>query len=159
MSKAIIIDDELDFIESLKVLIDLHCPQIKVIDTASTVKEGIALIRKRKPDLIFLDINMPDGNGFDLPEKISGRNYEIIFTTSFNEFAVRAFEFSALHYLIKPIDIDELKKTINKYEKQKSNIDIEKRLNVLDGSIRRNLDKIIIPDSSGLQIVEVNDII
>ncbi len=159
MSKAIIIDDELHFVESLKVLIDLHCPQIKIIDVAPSVKEGITLIKKQKPDLIFLDIDMPDGDGFDVLEKISGRDFEVIFTISYNEFAIRAFEFSALNYLIKPINPNELKKVIMDYEKQKNTIHIEKRLNVLDGSINRNPDKIIIPDSSGLRIVEVNDII
>ena len=105
--KAIIIDDELDAIKSLTLMAEEYC-NIEVIGTAQTALEGIKLIQKSNPDLVFLDIEMPNGTGFDLLEGIPDRKFEVVITTAYENYAINAIRANALDYLLKPIDIDEL---------------------------------------------------
>lgn len=116
MIKAMIVDDEQAAIDLLKWLIDQYCPEITAIKSARNVKDAIPVIQAFNPDIVFLDIQMPHQSGFDLLTTIDNWNFEVIFTTAYNEFAIQAIRFSALDYLLKPIDEAELKKAIDRYK-------------------------------------------
>ena len=126
MIRSIIIDEAFENREKLTNLIGKHCDNIEVIATVGSVKAGIAAINRHKPDLIFLDIEMPNGTGFDLLESIKNLNFELIFTTNYDQYdihdqyaiAIKAIKFCALDYLLKPIDTAELKSAIKKVEER-----------------------------------------
>src|ERR1700739_1127527 len=122
MLNAIIIDDEVSGAEALRKDIIAYCPEIKVTALAHTVDEAETKIRMQNPDLIFLDIEMPYANGFDLLKRFNEINFEVIFTTAYNEYALKAIKHNALDYLLKPIDHEELivavKKCTNKFSKK-----------------------------------------
>ena len=111
MIKAMIIDDEQSSIDLLQWLMGQYCPDITTIKTARSVSEALPIIHTFQPDLVFLDIQMPHRSGFDLLTSIDNWNFEVVFTTAFNEFAIQAIRFSALDYLLKPVDETELKKS------------------------------------------------
>jgi two-component system LytT family response regulator len=104
----VIIDDEKHCRDLLKAQIERYCPNANIIGEASSVNTGVALIKEKKPDLVFLDIQMNDGTGFDLLNKSNLETFKLVFTTAFDEYAIKAFKYSAIHYLLKPIDKDEL---------------------------------------------------
>lgn len=118
MLNAIIIDDESAAISYLSSLIEEYIPQVKIVATASNALEGIKQLNAHKVDLIFLDIEMPSGTGFDLLEAIDSSNYKIVFTTAYADFALKAFKVKADGYLLKPIDIDDLEEIIDKLSTQ-----------------------------------------
>jgi two-component system LytT family response regulator len=118
MYNAIIIDDERKSSESLEWQIGNYCPSLKVVAIANSAEAGIEAIKKYKPDLIFLDIEMPNMNGFELLEQLNPIHFEIIFTTAHNEFAMKAFKVNALDYLLKPVDATELKNAVEKFEQK-----------------------------------------
>ncbi|MEO6405718.1 MAG: LytTR family DNA-binding domain-containing protein [Ferruginibacter sp.] len=111
---AIIIDDEPNALVVLQRLLEMHCPQVHVVAAVSSSKEGLGKIRELKPSIVFLDIEMPQMNGFQLLSKLDTINFHLIFTTAYDQFAVKAFRFNALDYLLKPIDAGELKKAVAK---------------------------------------------
>ena len=98
-TRTILIDDERTNILTLKNLLVKHFPEIEIIATASNVSQGVAAINEHHPDLIFLDISMPDGDGFDLLSRVEFRSFEVIFTTAYDQYALKAFDYSAIHYL------------------------------------------------------------
>ncbi|HPJ10276.1 MAG TPA: LytTR family DNA-binding domain-containing protein [Flavobacterium sp.] len=106
--KVLIIEDEDQSISALKSEIEIHCPSLQIIGIAKTVKEGIAQIKALKPELIFLDIQLSDGLGFEILELHGENEFKVIFTTAYSQYAIRAIKFSAIDYLLKPIDSDEL---------------------------------------------------
>jgi two-component system LytT family response regulator len=114
--RSIIIDDEFKSIWLLKRLLTIHCPQIEVVAEASRMEEAIMLIETHHPQLIFLDVEMPGGSGFDLLEKITKRNFHVIFISAHSDFAIKAFQFSVTDYLLKPINRDLLINSILKVE-------------------------------------------
>ena len=118
MPTAIIIDDIPEAIDNLQLDLKTYCPDIQVIGTASGVVTGAKLLKKTTPDLLFLDIQMQDGSGFDLLEILPNINFKLIFTTASDAFAIRAFKFSAIDYLLKPIDPDELVAAVEKATNQ-----------------------------------------
>ena len=109
MIKAIIIDDEQNCIDSLLFDLQKHCKEVNVLETCTSPKQGILSIKKLKPDLVFLDVQMPWMSGFEMLELIDDINFAIIFTTAFDQFAAKAFRISAIDYLLKPIDTNDLK--------------------------------------------------
>ena len=132
MIKAVIIDDLESYRKKLRLLIEKFLDgRVTVVDEASNITEGMAVILKHHPDLVFLDIEMPGGSGFDLLEKIGHINFDIIFTTAHSDFAIRAIKFSALDYILKPVDPDELLKAIQKHEEKKKHTDTNKQFEVL----------------------------
>jgi two-component system, LytTR family, response regulator len=162
MIKSIIVDDELKSRESLRILIEDFCDGIEVVALCQNVTEGIDAIQAYKPDIVFLDIQMQRETGFDLLARVREVNFEVIFTTAYSEYAIKAFKFSAIDYLLKPIDIEELKKAIQKVQK-KLNSDIGGRLqqliqNLKQGGPSENY-KLAIPTTEGLIFVKVNDIL
>src|SRR6185312_925310 len=112
MYRAIIIDDELIGVNTLKILSEKHTPNLKIVATTTDPENGIKLIEDYRPDIVFLDISMPKMNGFELLEKLQYKDFKLIFTTAHEEYALKAIKNRAYDYLLKPIDIDELKQCI-----------------------------------------------
>jgi two-component system LytT family response regulator len=165
---ALIIDDERRSRETLASLIEKYCPAIKIIGFADSASTGAEAIKLHSPNLVFLDIEMPFGSGFDMLEKLGNYSFEVVFTTAYDQYALRAFKFSALDYLLKPIDRDELVEAVSRVEKRVSkkqhNLSREanEHLEVLLYNIKNkhlHSSKIALPTSDGIVFVQVNDII
>src|SRR5687768_3449426 len=120
MIKAIIIDDEVHCIDTLSILLADYCPEVEVMEKCMSAKKGLEAIEKLKPELVFLDIEMPVMNGFELLEQFKQIPFSVIFTTSYDQYAIKAIRFSALDYLLKPIDPKELIAAVHKVQLQKS---------------------------------------
>jgi len=158
-TRTVIVDDEKTNILTLKNLLDKHFPDIAIIGIAKNVAEGVDIINDTQPDLVFLDISMPDGDGFDLLAKVEYRSFEVIFTTAHDQYALKAFDFSAIHYLLKPIEFNELSIAINRYNQVKAKGTLSARLSVLRDNLQNNAQKIIVPSVDGLNIVLLDDVI
>jgi two-component system LytT family response regulator len=156
--KTIIIDDEPSNIQLLKSLLNENFPFIHVIGTAANVADGIALTDRLQPDLLFLDVNLPDGDGMDLIRSVKFRSFEVIFVTAHNGQALRAFAFSAFDCLLKPIDYDELHKALLRYRNVKFRNTTSLRLEVLDDNLHKNCTKLIVPGSNMLEVVPIDTI-
>jgi two-component system LytT family response regulator len=117
MLKALIIDDEVDAINSIELILNEYCPNVQVVGRAGSVTKARREIIGKHPDFIILDIEMPRGSGFDLLEFIPERDFDVIFVTAYNNYAIKAFKYSAVDYILKPVDIDELIKAVNRVEK------------------------------------------
>ena len=118
MQKAIIIEDEARSRELLHDLVKANCPEVEVVATAGNVEDAVALIRTHEPHLLFLDIELQTGTGFEILQQITDLSPAVIFTTAYDHYAIKAIKFSAADYLLKPIDIDELKEAVNKVSNQ-----------------------------------------
>lgn len=156
--KTVIVEDENKSLLTLQTLLERFCPEIQVIGTGNCVEAGIRVIEELKPELVFLDIAMPDGDAFDLLNRIEKVEFEIIFITAYNDFALKAFEFSALHYLLKPINYRELQNAVQRYKKIRPVTYIQPRLDVLNSSLNSHYNKICLPSNDGLIIFEIQDI-
>jgi two-component system LytT family response regulator len=160
--RSIIIDDEPNNIENLQGIMNKYCLEIEVVATANNASEGIIAIKAHQPDLLFLDIQMPGGSGFDLLKAFTQINFEIIFITAYDQYGIQAIKFSALDYLLKPINITELKKSVEKARekitaKQKNN-NIENLLEYIRSG-HKDLPKIALPTLQEIIYVKVSDII
>src|SRR5215204_164626 len=120
MIKAILVDDEMHGLDTLGILLAEFCPEVQVIDRCPSAKKALESISKTKPDLVFLDIEMPVMNGFELLEQFEQIPFSVIFTTSYDQYAIKAIRFSALDYLLKPIDPKELIAAVHKVQAQKA---------------------------------------
>ena len=161
MLRSVIIDDEPQNASILKNDIMANCSSVEVVAVCHSAKEGIMAIKKEKPDLVFLDIEMPWMNGFEMLEMLDEINFGIIFTTAHDQFAAKAFRISAVDYLLKPIDANDLKEAVKKAqrksEQQQGNIHIENLLrNIKQPSAQQ---KIALPYKDGYEFVEVSHII
>ncbi len=157
---TIIVDDEPHCLSALKQLTQRYCPDIKVVDTAGSVKEAIESIEEYKPDLVFLDIRLPDGDGFNVLEQVNYKSFEVVFTTAYEEYAIRAFEFSAIHYLLKPIDKVNLMEAVERLNNLNQDINgINQSLDVLKDSYNQNHKRIMLPSMEGFSIYEIENII
>jgi len=156
--KTVLVDDDKSAIITLQTLLTGNFPNIEIAGTANNVSEATFLIDAVKPELVLLDINMPDGEGFDVIERVAFKDFRVIFVTAYDKYAVRAFEFSALHYLVKPVSLEMLEIAIERYKDVKAD-DIDNRLKVLRDSLKSKNEKIIIPSTDGLNIVKLGDII
>ncbi|MGE0569089.1 MAG: LytR/AlgR family response regulator transcription factor [Bacteroidia bacterium] len=163
MITTVIIEDEEKSRELLIKLLEKNCPTIEIVGTAANVKEGVALVKNKKPDLVFLDITMPDGSGFDLLEHVQDLKFDLIFATASNEHAIKAFKYSACDYLLKPIDIDELKAAVDRVVEKRNSGDTDmKNLNFLIQQLKKTDDsyqKITLPTGNAYEIVNLKDII
>jgi two-component system LytT family response regulator len=166
MFKALIIDDEANGRTSLRGKLEFYCPDISDIDEAADLDQAISSMARQKPDVVFLDIKLGKESGFELLEKLDNalvRELEIIFTTAHDEYALKAIKFSALDYLLKPIDLDELITAVEKLkEKRKSSPGIEQNLKVLLENFKQKQDlprKIAVSGSDGISILKIDDII
>lgn len=162
MIKTLIIEDEQKSRDVLLKIIEKNCPELKVIGNASNVTEGVDMIRSLKPDLVFLDITMPDGSGFDLLEQVADQKFDLIFATASNSHAIRAFKYSACDYLLKPIDVEELKNAVLRVVKRKNETPDMGNLNFLIQQLKRsddNFQKITLPTGNAYEIINLKDII
>ncbi len=162
MIKTLIVEDEQKSREMLAAIIQKNCPEIEIIGLAKNVKEGVELIKSHHPELVFLDISMPDGSGFDMLEQVAGYKFELIFATASDQHAVRAIKFSACDYLLKPIDIEELKLAVDKVVSKKKTTPNMENLQFLIQHLKRadeNFQKITLPTGNAYEIVNIKDII
>ena len=164
MLKAVIIDDEPDAVNSIELIINEYCNNVTVIGKAYSALEGKEVILSKKPDLVFLDIEMPRGNGFDMLEMIPDRNFDIIFITAYNNWAIKAFKYNAIDYVLKPIDIDDFINAINKVENSRgsgnnNNFPVDNYKELLLSLTNKTLNKIAISTSEGIEYIEITKII
>ncbi len=163
MVSAIIIDDEQSCIDRLSGLLQTHCAQtLRLAGTADSVAKGIQLVKDLRPALVFLDVQIGEETGFDLLRKLDDVPFEVIFTTAFEKYAVQAFKFSAVDYLLKPVDPDDLREAINKLQDKLSKQEMSQKLDVLFHNLK-NIEgaskKITVPTLNGLMFLPVRDII
>ena len=161
MIRSVIIDDEPNCCKTLSVLLERFCPEVEVTAICSNGLEGLKKIQEHTPSLVFLDVEMPMMNGFEMLEKLSPVNFHLIFTTSYDQYALRAFRFSAIDYLLKPIDRDELQKSVQKVVRQMQ-IPVPEQLEILMKKINqptKPINKIAVPTLEGLQMILVENII
>jgi two-component system LytT family response regulator len=161
MIKAIIIDDEQHCIDRLEALLKPYSNTITVIGSYLTVDAGVQGIEGLCPDVVFLDVQIHERTGFDVLKTVKQLNFEVIFTTAFEMYAVQAFKFSAIDYLLKPIDADDFKLAIDKLSQKIESKDFSKKVKVLLDNIAKNdvQKKITIPTLDGLEFLEVANII
>jgi two-component system LytT family response regulator len=159
--KAIIVEDELRSREFLNNLVKEYCPGVQVLAMAATVDEAIQAINTHKPELVFLDIELHTGTGFDVLESVEDTNFHVIFTTAYDHYAVKAIKFSAVDYLLKPIDVDELQSAVQKVSNKMSGNN-QQALQVLLQNLRKPLGSdfsITLATSEGLEFVPLQQII
>lgn len=161
MLRAIVVDD----IEAIRkdhiALLKNHCPNIAVIGQADSVESGVAIIKQLAPDLVFLDVEMPDGNGFDLLQKLKPFDFKVIFITGYEDFAIRAFRFSAIDYLLKPVKATDLVEAVQKAEQSLNNEVLELKLSNLFANLERpkNLQKLVLKTADKIYSVNIQDIV
>jgi two-component system, LytTR family, response regulator len=159
--KAILIDDELSSLQNLQQKLKEFCPDLEVLATAQRPETAITLIQQHKPDVIFLDIEMPRMNGFRMLDELDNINFEIIFTTAYNHYAVDAIRISAFDYLTKPIAIKDLQNAVERLAKQRQ-VQTKEKLGVLKNSLgasKSQDEKIAIPTGEGLEFIVINTIL
>jgi two-component system, LytTR family, response regulator len=160
--KAIIVEDEKHSRETLKNLLEEFCTDINVIDSAASVNEAVTKISESNPDIVFLDIELQTGTGFDVLTQLKDIKFEVIFTTAFEQYAIKAVKFSSLDYLLKPIDIEELQDAVEKARTKKNQNVYKKQLETLMLNLKEQkpkLNKICLATSDGFEFVNVNNII
>src|SRR5215210_490471 len=161
MIKAIIIDDEVHCIDTLSILLKEYCADVKVMEHCRSAKKGLEAIDKIKPDLVFLDIEMPAMNGFEMLEQFSEIPFAVIFTTSYDQYAIKAIHFSALDYLLKPIDPHELMSAVNKVQEQRHLPNAEQfqmLLKKINGK-EHHFNKIAVPTAEGFELIPADNVI
>ena len=159
--RAILIDDELNSLQNLQNKLEKYCPAVKVLAAFEKPEEALLYVRQYKPDLLFLDIEMPRMNGFRFVEELGDFEGEIIFITAYNHFAIEAMRISAFDYLVKPVSIGDLQNAIARLQQQKGQ-HTKERLNVLKQSIEENKSqdsKIAVPTNDGLEFIVIKTII
>lgn len=161
MIKAIIVDDEPYSCESLVTLLERYCPAVKVADICYSGEAALSAIQEQQPQIVFLDIEMPRMNGFEMLERIPEIKFELIFTTSYDQYAIKAIRFSALDYLLKPIDREELQRAVQKVT-QRLHYPLPQQLEILLHKLHQpvsSIQRIALPTMEGLLMVAVNSII
>ncbi len=160
MNTAIIVDDEKKARDFIEMIMSRNFPDVKISGKASSVVEGIKLINQFSPDLVFLDIEMQDGTGFDLLEALPDKNFDVIFITAYNFYAVKAFKFSAIDYVTKPIDIEDFKNAVEKVLDKKQVSKSSESLKILKSNLHSKTPlKIAIPVLEGIEYIETATIV
>lgn len=157
--RAIIIDDIESSRDTLFFLIQKYCKNIDVIAQAATVKSSVSLIKEHQPDLVFLDIEMPEENGFALFDYFPSPDFNVIFTTAYDEYAIRAFKISAVDYLLKPINLEELKTAVKKVVDIRDQMFFQQRYQTLKENVNSLMNKIILPTDKGYIFAEIEKIV
>jgi two-component system LytT family response regulator len=162
MIRTIIIDDELMAREAIGNMVNLYCPNLELVGTADGVNSGYEAIKKYSPDLVLLDIKMPDGTGFDLLQRFESISFKFIFITAYEEYAIQAFKFSALDYLLKPIDPNDLISSVEKLNESMHKEDESIKLKAFMANIQGTtpeLKKIVLKTAESIHLVNVKEII
>jgi len=160
--KAILVDDELSSLQNLRQKIEEFCPDLQVIAMAQKPEEAMLLIKHHKPDVIFLDIEMPKMSGFRMLDELGECDFEIIFTTAYNHYAIDAIRISAFDYLMKPIAIKELQVSVDRLSRMRSFSQTKEKIDILKSSMgdkKSQEDKIAIPTSEGLEFIPIKNIL
>lgn len=158
MIKVVLIDDEVSFRETMKLYLEDY--EVEILGEAGNIKDGLALLKKTKPDVAFLDIQLQDGTSFEMLEDLGRVDFDIIFSTAYDQFAIKAFNFSAIGYLLKPTDKEELAKVMSRLEETSSK-EINKRLDILKKTYQNpnSFEKISVPAVDGIYFVKIKDIV
>jgi len=163
MIHAVIIDDEQNNIDNLSILLKQHCPQVNVVSTAKSASEGENIILIHAPDLVFLDIQMPERSGFDLLKSLNNYSFEIIFVTAYDQYGIKAVKFAAIDYILKPINIEELKlavqKVIQKSALKKQNLQLDNLIKLLKQKHQKEFHRIALQSTKETRFVETDKII
>lgn len=160
--RTLIIDNEEQIRIGLKKQLKISCPVISEIEEASGVKSGLKAIEAFKPDLVFLDVEMDDGTGIELIKKLEHYNFQLIFITAHDKYAINAFKLSAIDFLLKPIDVEDLIKAVNKAEQNLKSKTLDLQFQILQeslSSITIHEKKIVLKDSESIYFVKVSDIV
>ena len=161
MIECVIVDDEVHCLQTLRLQLQEHCPHVKLDAECQTAKAGIEAIQKYKPDLVFLDVEMPMMNGFEMLEQFPEIDFAVVFTTSYDQYAIKAIRFSALDYLLKPIEPKELIGAIEKVESRKV-LPSGEHFKMLMNQVKHlesGFDKIAVPMAEGYEIIPTENII
>ena len=162
MISAIIIDDESSSRNALKQKLTNHCADVTIIAECENGEEGIKNIEEKKPDIVFLDVEMPRMNGFTMLQQLHNRDFELIFITAYDHYAIRAIKFSALDYLVKPVEVDDLTAAVEKATQKRNYSPGNERLELLLQNLmneKKEHQRIAIPSMEGLQFISMSDII
>lgn len=158
--RAIIVDDESDAIKNLKWEIEQFCEGVEVCETFTDPKEAISGINYLKPDCVFLDIEMPEMDGFQLLKNLTYKNFEIIFTTAYDHYALKAFKAEAIDYLLKPIDTDDLQNSVERVKERKKNNGLGENIQeLLDSYSQKQSHRLALSFSGKIKFVEIEDIV
>lgn len=159
--RAIIVDDEQDAVDNLNYILSHYCPTVEVIASFASPLAALQRIPGLEPDLLFLDIEMPRLSGFDLLDQLESRDFQVIFITSYNQYAMRAIRYSALDYLLKPIDIEELTSSVERaFARQQLHQPLQPHLDQLGNLLKGYpLDKIALPFQSGYRFIPVSSLV
>jgi len=161
MIKAILVDDEVHCLDTLSILLKEYCPEVQILDKCRSAKAALEAIEKLKPSIVFLDIEMPAMNGFELLEQFEEIPFAVIFTTSYDQYAIKSIRFSALDYLLKPIDPKELITAVHKVETQK-NLPVAEQFQMLLNQVHHKeagFKKIAVPTSEGFELIPEDEIL
>jgi two-component system, LytTR family, response regulator len=158
--KAVIVEDEVKGLNNLKNLLEQYCPEVKVIGEAGSVDEGVKLLKSKKPDLAFLDISLPDGLVFQLLNEVRPIDFEVIFVTAYEEYAIKACEYSSIGYILKPIDPDELREAVARIQYRRE-AESDRRLEIFNSYYKNPnvFTKMSISALDGIYFVNIRDII
>lgn len=160
MLKAVLIDDDESNLSSLSEKISNHCKQVRIMECCDSPEEGIRVIDELKPDLLFLDIEMPRMNGFVMLQQLTFKDFELIFVTAYDHYAVKAIRSCALDYLVKPVEIEELKKAVARAEEKRKQPPSSSQLDILIAHLQKKQAKLLpIPTGDGLQFIAIEEII
>jgi two-component system LytT family response regulator len=157
----VLIDDESNSLEMMEWLLKTYCPQVTIEAMCNSAEKGIESIYKYKPDVVFLDIEMPHMNGFDMLEQFDKLFFDVVFTTAYDQFAIKAFRYSALNYLLKPVDPEDLQETIRRLEEKKS-VPSKEQLDLLLQSVQQmkpTIQRIALTTNDGMIFVSTQDIV
>ena len=156
--KTLIIEDDTGALNRLRACVDHFCPQLKVAGEGRSVAEGFRLIHEKTPDLVFLDIRLPDGTGFDLIDKLESVNFHLIFITAYDDYAIKAFEYHAVHYILKPFLPEDIVKAVSRAERQDPvGVTIKTLIPSLRPSVKAT--KIAIPSVTKINYINTADIL
>jgi two-component system LytT family response regulator len=160
--KTIIVDDEQDAVDFINSIIIEYCASLEVVGKANNVIQGVAAINDNKPDLVFLDVEMPNGSGFDLLAQFPDKDFDVVFITAFNHYAIKAIKFSAVDYILKPININEFIEAVDRVVKKRSDRTTSgnENLRILMENLRSPLpSRLAIPTADGMEYLNPKDII
>jgi len=161
MINAVLVDDEIDSVKILERLLKEYCPEVVIVGVADGVESGIKVMQETRPDIVFLDIEMKQGNAFDLLNRLMPFNFQVIFVTAFDNYAIKAFKYSALDYLLKPVDIDDMKNAVEKAKARMNGNVFYNQMKLLLHNIENyqiSQQKIAIPTIDGMTFISIREI-